>query len=268
MSYLQKLSAWLRPEHSNQAGSRQEQHSCPGDQSQALTPNHVSQGEKSMHKPSPEISPEGLPLILYTAFATLILALLQWTLLAVLLLLATFFTLHFFRDPERVVPAQEKIAVSPADGKIVAVETRAEPLSGEMRSKVSIFMNVIDVHVNRSPVEGKVQKIEYIPGKFLNASLDKSSRDNERNILNIEDQEGGHWTVVQIAGLLARRIVCRVQEQDQLQRGQRLGLIKFGSRVDLYLPSGYDCQVSKGDRVLAGQTILARAKQDAQTKHD
>lgn len=221
-----------------------------------------------MRKPSPGICPEGLPMILYTGFATLILALIQWKLLAVLLLLATFLVLHFFRDPERVVPAQEGIAVSPADGKIVALETRAEPFSKEMRHKVSIFMNVIDVHVNRSPVQGQVQRIEYIPGKFLNASLDKSSRDNERNLLQIEDQQGGQWTIVQIAGLLARRIVCRAQEEDQLQRGQRLGLIKFGSRVDLYLPQGYECQVAKGDKVLAGQTILARAKQNAETEQD
>jgi phosphatidylserine decarboxylase len=221
-----------------------------------------------MHKPSPGICPEGLPLILYTAFVTLILALLQWQLLAIVLLIATFLVLHFFRDPERVVPAQEEVAVSPADGKIISLETRADPLSKEMRHKVSIFMNVLDVHVNRSPIQGKVQRIDYIPGKFFNASLDKSSRDNERNILQIEDPQGKQWTVVQIAGLVARRIVSRVQAQDQLQKGQRLGLIKFGSRVDLYLPPGYECQVIKGDRVLAGQTILARAKQDAENQQD
>ncbi|MFP4629391.1 MAG: phosphatidylserine decarboxylase family protein [Desulfohalobiaceae bacterium] len=266
MSYLHKISAWLRP----QSGAHPPNPDNPDSASQPeLQQNPTpSQGDAAMHKPSPAVCPEGLPLILYTAFAALILALVQWKILAILLLLATFLVLHFFRDPERVVPAGEGVAVSPADGKIVALETRAEPLSGEMRHKVSIFMNVIDVHVNRSPVQGTVRRIEYIPGKFLNASLDKSSRDNERNILEIEDPHGRQWTVVQIAGLLARRIVCRVQEQDELHKGQRLGLIKFGSRVDLYLPQGYECQITKGDRVLAGQTILARAKQNAEAEQD
>ncbi len=219
-----------------------------------------------MHQPSLGVCLEGVPWILYTAFASLILALLGWKLPALLLLIGTLLILHFFRDPERVVPLEEQAVVSPADGKIVSLERRAEPLSQEMRQKIGIFMNVFDVHVNRSPVQGRIQKIQYVPGKFMNASLDKASKDNERNILQIEDKQGRRWTVVQIAGLVARRIICRVQVQDQLQQGQRLGLIKFGSRVDLYLPEGYEILVARGDRVYAGQTILARAEQNSATK--
>jgi phosphatidylserine decarboxylase len=159
-----------------------------------------------------------------------------------------------------VVPSKPEAAVAPADGKVILVDLAEDPLSGEERFKISIFMNVFNVHVNRSPVQGRVQSIMYIPGKYLNASLNKASADNERNMLQIDDSEGRTWTLVQIAGLVARRIVCRVEEGDAVGRGQPFGLIKFGSRVDLYLPHGYDPIISKGDKVFAGQTVLARRK--------
>lgn len=211
-----------------------------------------------MQTPTPGICPEGFPLIGYSGLATLTLALLGWPWPALVALVLTFFVLHFFRDPARVVPAEPTVAVSPADGKVIAVDLAEDPVTGQERTRISIFMNVFNVHVNRSPVQGSVQRIVYIPGKYLNASLDKASADNERNLLTIGDAQGASWTVVQIAGLVARRIVCRVEEGDALARGQRLGLIKFGSRVDLYLPYGYAPIISNGDKVFAGQTILAR----------
>jgi phosphatidylserine decarboxylase len=165
--------------------------------------------------------------------------------------------MNFFRDPERVIPQEEDVAVSPADGKVVKIETMRDPLTGKDQTAICVFMNVFNVHVNRAPVGGTVEAIRYYPGKFLNASLDKASTDNERNALRIMDKDGKGWTVVQIAGLIARRIICWTEPGDTLGRGDRFGLIKFGSRLDLYLPDGYVPCVRIGDTVLAGQTILA-----------
>ncbi|MCF8038399.1 MAG: phosphatidylserine decarboxylase family protein [Desulfohalobiaceae bacterium] len=212
-----------------------------------------------MRTPDVGISREGLPLILFSAFATLVLATLDWDFPAFVLLLGTFCVFHFFRDPERYPPTGPGLAVSPADGRILSVEQRPDPASNELRTRISIFMNVFDVHVNRSPVQGMVEKITYYPGRFLNASLDKASRDNERNVFLISDQEGRQLVMVQIAGLVARRIVCHAEPGDPVRRGQRLGLIKFGSRVDLYLPPGYTVKVHVGEKVFAGQTIVAAA---------
>ncbi|MDY7001783.1 MAG: phosphatidylserine decarboxylase family protein [Thermodesulfobacteriota bacterium] len=211
-----------------------------------------------MRKPSPGISLEGLPIIGLAILLTLTLALLGWVFWAFLCFILTAFIGHFFRDPERVVPTGPGLAVSPADGKVVRVGRAQDPLSGQERQIISIFMNVFDVHVNRSPVQAKVLQIKYFPGKFLNASLDKSSEENERNLLSLEDDEGRTWTVVQIAGLIARRIVCWVEEDDAVTRGQRIGLIKFGSRVDLYIPDDYTSTVVMGQKVYAGQTITAK----------
>ncbi|MFW6054843.1 MAG: phosphatidylserine decarboxylase family protein [Thermodesulfobacteriota bacterium] len=212
-----------------------------------------------MRTPDVGISREGLPLILLSAFATLVLALLDWDLPAFVLLLGTFFVFHFFRDPERYPPSGPGLAVSPADGRILSIDERPDPASNELRTRISIFMNVFDVHVNRSPVQGTVDKITYHPGRFFNASLDKASKDNERNVFLISDQEGRQLILVQIAGLVARRIVCHAEPGDPVLRGQRLGLIKFGSRVDLYLPPGYTVKVHAGEKVLAGQTVVAAA---------
>ncbi|SFL63465.1 phosphatidylserine decarboxylase [Desulfomicrobium norvegicum] len=213
-----------------------------------------------MHKPSIGLSLEGLPFIFFTAMATLTFALLDCWFMATVLLVALFFVLNFFRDPERVVPQEPGVAVSPADGKVIKVETMRDPMTGEDRTAVCVFMNVFNVHVNRMPVAGRIARISYFGGKFLNASFDKASTDNERNSLLIEDGDGRSWTMVQIAGLIARRIICWGEEGDSLGRGQRFGLIKFGSRVDLYLPAEYEPTVRIGDKVFAGQSILARKK--------
>jgi phosphatidylserine decarboxylase len=213
-----------------------------------------------MYKPSIGLSLEGLPFIFFTTVATLTFAVLDCWFMATLLLVALFFVLNFFRDPERVVPQEPGVAVSPADGKVIKVQTMPDPMTGEDRTTVCVFMNVFNVHVNRMPVEGRISRISYFGGKFINASFDKASTDNERNAVLVEDLDGKTWTVVQIAGLIARRIICWGEEGDSLRRGQRFGLIKFGSRVDLYLPAGYEPSVRIGEKVFAGQSILARKK--------
>ncbi len=211
-----------------------------------------------MHKPTIGLSLEGMPFIFLTAVATLAFALLGCWFMTLLLLAVLFLVLNFFRDPERVIPQEPGVAVSPADGKVIKVETMRDPLTGEDRTAICVFMNVFNVHVNRVPVAGRIARISYFGGKFLNASFDKASSDNERNAVLIEDKDGNSWTMVQIAGLIARRIICWAEEGDELGRGQRFGLIKFGSRVDLYVPSGYAPSVRVGEKVFAGQTILAR----------
>ncbi|WP_031387682.1 phosphatidylserine decarboxylase family protein [Desulfonatronum thiodismutans] len=213
-----------------------------------------------MRQSSPGVAKEGLPYIGLGAFVTLILAVLGWGGVAVIALVLTILTLNFFRDPERVTPQEPGLAVAPADGKIVFIGPAVDPATGQVRTKVSIFMNVFNVHVNRTPVTGRVGGITYFPGKFLNAALDKASEDNERNQFRIVDEHGHGWTVVQIAGLVARRIVCWAEEGDEVARGQRIGLIKFGSRVDLYLPDAYEVRVTKGQHTCAGLTVMAALK--------
>lgn len=204
------------------------------------------------------ITPEGWPVIGLTALAALVLALLGAAFPAVILLLLCWFSLYFFRDPERVVPDGDGLAVSPADGRVVRIEERPDPLTGEARICVSIFMSVFNVHVNRAPVAGTVEEVRYWPGAFINAAADKASDENERCACRLRDAGGQDWTVVQIAGLIARRIVFRADRGDQLQRGERFGMIRFGSRVDLYLPQGYAPAIVVGERVAAGQSIVAR----------
>lgn len=213
-----------------------------------------------MKKPSIGLSLEGIPFIGMTALLVVIFALLEWAIPALLAFVLFFFVMNFFRDPERVTPQDPHVAVSPADGKIVKIETMKDPFTGEERTAICVFMNVFNVHVNRAPVAGTVDAIRYYPGKFFNASLDKASKDNERNAVRILDDENNGWTVVQIAGLIARRIICWTETADVLQRGQRFGLIKFGSRLDLYLPDGYEPSVRLNESVFAGQTILAVKK--------
>lgn len=218
-----------------------------------------------MRQSSPGLAKEGLPYIGLGAFVTLILAVLGWAAPTVIALVLTVLTLNFFRDPERVTPREPGLAVAPADGKIVFIGSAVDPATGQVRTKVSIFMNVFNVHVNRSPVAGRVEKITYFPGKFLNAALDKASEDNERNQFRIVDEHGHGWTAVQIAGLVARRIVCWAEEGDEVARGQRIGLIKFGSRVDLYLPDAYEVRVTKGQQTCAGLTVMAGLKVQTNT---
>lgn len=213
-----------------------------------------------MHKPSISICPEGIVYIAFGALATLAFALLGWAVPTVIFLILTAFTLNFFRDPERITPEDPNLAVSPADGKVVKVAEMADPFTGEPRMAICVFMNVFNVHVNRMAMSGEITGIRYHAGKFFNASLDKASQHNERNAVTFRDAEGGQWTMVQIAGLIARRIVCWAQPGDRLTRGERFGVIKFGSRVDLYLPSGYVPVVAVGDQVFAGQTAIAKKR--------
>ena len=211
-----------------------------------------------MRKGNIGVAPEGLPFLFLLALTALAFAALRFWPLALVFLVLTWFSGHFFRDPERVVPSEDDIAVSPADGRVIRVEPKADPITGEVRPCISIFMNVFNVHVNRSPVAGRVEAIRYFPGKFFNAALDKASTDNERCGYLVRDDGGRPWVMVQVAGLIARRIVCRVEEGDTLARGERYGMIRFGSRVDLYLPPDYSADVTNGDVVAAGESILAR----------
>ncbi len=213
-----------------------------------------------MRQPSIGIAPEGFPFIFLSAFSALVFAVIGCWFMATLFLLVTWFSGHFFRDPERVTPTAPGLVTSPADGRVIKIETRPDPFSGEPRSCCSIFMNVCNVHVNRSPVWGTVKAIAYYPGAFVNAARDKASTDNERCAYLLESAEGGSMSMVQIAGLIARRIVCRVEEGDGLKRGERFGLIRFGSRVDLYLGEDYEWKVRVGEKVVAGESVLASRK--------
>jgi phosphatidylserine decarboxylase len=174
---------------------------------------------------------------------------------------------YFFRDPERVTPLTEGLVISPADGRVSAIELVIPPpeldLPREQMTRISVFMNVFDVHVNRSPVPGRIVKLTYVPGLFLNAELDKASEDNERQALTMEVQSGMKIGVVQIAGLVARRIVKFVSEGESLGVGQRFGLIRFGSRVDVYLPKTVAILACLGQRAVAGETVLADLTQSA-----
>ena len=210
-----------------------------------------------MQKPQIGITPEGIPSIGLCALSALVFGALGWWFFALIFLILTLFCCHFFRDPERVVPTKDNVAVSPADGKVIRVTTQKDPITGEDRQYIAIFMNVFSVHVNRSPLKSKVTAINYYPGKFLNAAFDKAATDNERCAYQLEDEDKDTWTMVQISGLIARRIVCRIEKGDKLERGQRYGMIKFGSRVDVYLTSTARPAVSVGDIVFAGQTIIA-----------
>lgn len=201
----------------------------------------------------------GIPFIGVAAFATAVFALLGIAVLALPGLLATFFVCYFFRDPDRVVPVLEGGVVSPADGKVIKVE-RLESThytEGPCR-KVSIFMSIFNVHVNRIPFDGRIKKLEYYPGKFFSANLDKASRSNEHNAVYLETGTGQSICFVQIAGLVARRIICRIQERDAVVRGQRFGLICFGSRLDVYLPADTQITVTVGDVVNAGTSLIGR----------
>ncbi|MGH6875148.1 MAG: phosphatidylserine decarboxylase [Aestuariivirgaceae bacterium] len=176
-------------------------------------------------------------------------------------LVLTLWCAYFFRDPERATPVRDGLVISPADGRISAIEGVTPPpeldLGEGRRQRISVFMNVFDVHVNRAPIDGRITRIAYVPGKFINADLDKASEDNERQAFTIETDTGRRIGVVQIAGLLARRIVKFVEQGSEVTAGQRIGLIRFGSRVDIYLPEGHMPFVAVGQRSIAGETVLA-----------
>ena len=168
------------------------------------------------------------------------------------------FVLQFFRDPARAIPQEAGAVLAPADGRVIKVERTQDPYGEREAILVSVFMNVFNVHSNRSPVDGTVQKVQYFPGRFVNADLDKASTENERNAVVVKTADGQTVTFVQVAGLIARRILCYIKAGDVLARGQRYGFIRFGSRVDVYLPLTATVKVSIGDKVSATTTILAK----------
>lgn len=209
--------------------------------------------------PHPIIAREGWVLIggsfllaaLWTSFAGFgFVAALLW----ILFLLVT----QFFRDPPRTAPTLPDVVLSPADGQIVKVEKTIDPFTNKDAILISVFMNIFNVHCQRSPVEGTVEDVQYYPGKFLNAGLDKASTENERNAVVMCLKDGQAITVVQVAGLVARRILCYVQKGDELSRGERYGFIRFGSRLDVYLPTDAEPCVTIGEKVLGTETILAK----------
>ena len=215
------------------------------------------------------ITPEGYPFIGAFAFVSLILFWV-WTPLGWLGTILTLWCLYFFRDPPRVTPLQDGLVVSPADGIVCSIGSFMPPaelgLGAEPMQRVSVFMSVFDCHVNRAPVTGRISRIAYKPGLFLNADLDKASEDNERNGLII-DSGLGRFGVVQIAGLIARRIVSFVQEGQSLGVGERFGLIRFGSRVDVYMPPGARITVGLGSKAIAGETVLADFRPGEAERH-
>ena len=204
---------------------------------------------------------EGYRFIAIFAAVTLALFLFGLTPLAWIGAVLTLWCTYFFRDPERVTPLRDGLVISPADGRVSAIEEVIPPLELDLPrepvTRISVFMNVFDVHVNRSPLDSTVRRITYVPGLFVNADLDKASLDNERQAVTLERANGQSIGVVQIAGLVARRIVKFVNDGDHLSAGQRFGLIRFGSRVDVYLPPGVKSFACVGQKAVAGETVLA-----------
>jgi phosphatidylserine decarboxylase len=205
------------------------------------------------------VAKAGHPLILAAAFVTLIFALLGMTALALIGMVVVFCFCGFFRDPDRVIPDQTGGIVSPADGKVIVVDTIDNtPFFDSRCKKISIFMSVFNVHVNRIPFDGTVAKVQHHPGNFFAANLDKASSQNEHSALFLETPDSKPICVVQVAGLIARRIICYVQPGMKLTKGQRYGLICFGSRLDVYLPSDTEIKVAVGDKVKAGLSLIGQ----------
>ena len=213
-----------------------------------------------LDKVFPKIHPEGYKFLIIAALITIVLYFLSGF-LGLICLLLTIWVYYFFRDPERISINDENYLVSPADGLVLDISEMNGPkelgLENKNFKKISIFMNIFDCHVNRSPCAGKISEIIYKPGKFLNASLDKASEDNERNYYKISNKNGENVIVVQIAGLIARRIVCESSENQELQQGSRIGMIRFGSRVDIYFEN-YNPLVKINQKTIAGETLLAK----------
>ena len=208
----------------------------------------------------PKLHSEGYKFIVIAAVITIILYNFS-SFLGLIGLVLTIWVYYFFRDPERVIIEDDNYLVSPADGEVIKVEEVDGPkelgLENKKFNKISIFMNVFDCHVNRTPCKGKIEEILYKPGKFLNASFDKASEDNERNYYKIKDVNGNDIIVVQIAGLIARRIVCESNKNQELSQGERIGMIRFGSRADIYYEN-YQPLVKIGQRAISGETLLAK----------
>ena len=210
--------------------------------------------------PHPIIAREGWPFIAIALAIAIGLSLTTWWLLAAIAWVAFAFVLQFFRDPPREVPVQPNAVLAPADGRIVRIGPARDPYVDRDALMISVFMNVFNVHSNRSPVDATVADAWYHPGKFVNASFEKASSDNERNALRLVTDNGTEIVCVQIAGLIARRILCYVKRGDKLARGQRYGFIRFGSRVDLYLPADAVPRASVGDKVHATETVVAELR--------
>lgn len=216
---------------------------------------------RSIRDAIPPVNKAGYPFIAATAIIAILAGLIFSQALFWLLAILTGWMVIFFRDPDRVTPSGKGLVISPADGRVEPIVTVAPPpelgLGPGRRVRVSIFMNVFDCHVNRSPIDGQIRRIAYRPGKFLSADMDKASEDNERNGLLIDLENGQNLAVVQIAGLVARRILCWSKEHQTLQAGERFGMIRFGSRLDVYLPDGATVDVLPGQRAVAGETVIA-----------
>lgn len=204
------------------------------------------------------IAREGYPYIFGLALVTLLIALIGWSWVAAVAGFLTFCVAAFFRDPDRSPPPGEDLILSPADGRLMEIRETKGNGAAEPGTRLSIFMSPLDVHVNRSPIRGAVEDVEYKKGRFIAAYKETSSENNEQNALTLVGARGRKLRVVQIAGVLARRIVCKVKPGDGLEAGQRFGIIMFGSRVDIFLPSGARLEVSEGRHVKGGETILAR----------
>ena len=208
----------------------------------------------------PKIHPEGYKFLIIAVFITIVLYFVS-SFLGLICLLLTVWIYYFFRDPERVSINDENYLVSPADGLVLEVTETKGPkelgLENKNFKKISIFMNAFDCHVNRAPCAGKISEILYKPGKFLNASLDKASEDNERNYYKITNNQGEDIVVVQIAGLIARRIVCETSKDQELQQGFRIGMIRFGSRAEMYFEN-YNTLIKVNQKTIAGETLLAK----------
>ena len=208
----------------------------------------------------PKIHTEGYKFIIISVFLTILFYFIS-TFLGLILLILTVLVYYFFRDPERISINDDDYLISPADGIVLQVKETTGPKEMELENKnmtkISIFMNVFDCHVNRTPLSGKITDIKYIAGKFFNASLDKASEDNERNYYKIQGSNGEEVAVVQIAGLIARRIVCESSINDELNQGDRIGMIRFGSRADLYFEN-YKPLVKVNQKTIAGETLLAK----------
>ena len=213
-----------------------------------------------LEKIFPRIHTEGYKFLAIAIFITIFLYLLS-TFLGLVGLVITIWVYYFFRDPERISINDDNYLTSPADGEVLMIHEINGPkelgLEEKKFTKISIFMNVLDCHVNRTPCDGKISEIFYKPGKFLNASLDKASEDNERNYYKITNMQGEDIIVVQIAGLIARRIVCESSKDQELKQGDRIGMIRFGSRVDIYFEN-YKPLVKVGQKTIAGETLLAK----------
>ena len=209
-----------------------------------------------MRNENTPIAVEGYPFIVLAGFVTMFFALISWKILAVIAFILTLFITYFFRNPERTLPEDENAVVAPADGVIIFLGPSSEEHVMAEMTKISIFMSVFNVHINRAPISGLIVETFYNRGKFMDVRDERATFENERSGLVLENARGTRIVVVQVAGLIARRIICYLQKGDQAIRGKRYGLIRFGSRLDVYIPTNADLRVKMGDKTVAGETIL------------